>query len=200
MSNWDAGCDPFQLCKWHWVIHLMLKCQININVWVGKSWSIGCWVIGWRIRGILQVSKTGDEIRSEDENNPHLENKTGVQTSFSGKLVLEAVPGSVLDLHYLLTITDAHFFMRSMALASLWPATCDCQHWFCLVSFQGCNFWWLPWENVDLQLLWEERHLTKVPSFPVQLFQPRYLEKEGTTKFSGGHSPSQIPIFHGQSF
>jgi hypothetical protein len=44
--------------------------------------------------------ETGEEIRSEDENNPHLENKTGVQTSFSGKLVLEAVPGAVLDLHY----------------------------------------------------------------------------------------------------
>ncbi len=56
MSNWDMGCDPFQLCKWHWVIHLMLKCQIDVNVWVGKSWSIGCWVTGWCIRGILQVS------------------------------------------------------------------------------------------------------------------------------------------------
>ncbi len=40
-------------------IHLKFKCQINVNVWVGKSWSIGCWVTGWCIRGILQVFKTG---------------------------------------------------------------------------------------------------------------------------------------------
>jgi hypothetical protein len=63
--------------------------------------------------------ETGDEFRSEDENNPHLENKAGVQTSFSGKLVLEAVPGSVLDLHYLLPSLMLIFFIRSMALASL---------------------------------------------------------------------------------
>jgi hypothetical protein len=109
-----------------------------------------------------------------------------------------------LDLHYLLPSLMLIFFIRSMALASLWPATCDCQHWFCLVSFQGCNFWWLPWENMDLQLLWEERHLTKVPSFPVRLFQPSCLEKEGDmeapTKFSGGHPPSQIPIFSWTKF
>jgi hypothetical protein len=54
----------------------------------------------------------------------------------------------------------------------------------------------LPWENMDLQLLWEERHLTKFPSFPEQLFQPSCLE-EGTWKphqSSLGDNP--LPKFH----
>jgi hypothetical protein len=108
----------------------MLKCQINVNVWVGKSLSIrllGDWLTHQRDPSSIQnwgywipvIIETGDEIRSEDENNPHLEKKQGFKLSFSGKLVLEAVPVAVLDLHYLLPSLMLIFFIRSMALASL---------------------------------------------------------------------------------
>ncbi len=86
--------------------------------------------------------ETGDEIRSEDANNPRLEKEQGF------KLVTQ-VNWSWMQFQgqFWICITCyqqwcSYFFIRSMAIAWLWPATCDCQHWFYSVSLQGCNLWW----------------------------------------------------------
>lgn len=86
--------------------------------------------------------ETGDEIRSEDENNPHLEKKQGFklvsQVNWSWRQFQGQFWICITCYHH----WSSYFFIRSMVLASLWPATCDCQHWFYSVSLQGCNLWW----------------------------------------------------------